>query len=278
MSRLALISDIHGNGIALDTVLATIARENVDDVICLGDLAAGGPQPREVISRLRRLDCQVVRGNADCWLHAGLPPGRTDETRRLDVVVAWARKRLAADDCEYLAALPATLRVSTGGLDLFCFHGSPRADTDSLLRTTPAAQVDQVVAEAPALPARPRPQKRALVPRRRQRRRHRRLPRLAAVGHLAERKGSGATCEFRSSRVLVAMARGVRGKPTPGPGPSAHSPRGSPRTRAGASAARPSGAAGGDRSDRWWRVGHDHRALRASRARTPRPARTRRPR
>ena len=152
MSRLALISDIHGNGVALDTVLAAIARENVDDVICLGDLAAGGPQPREVISRLRELDCQVVRGNADCWLLTGLPPGRSDETRRLDDAVAWARKRLAADDCEYLAALPATLRVSTGGLDLFCFHGSPSANTDSLLPTTPAAKVDRLLTEAPAVP------------------------------------------------------------------------------------------------------------------------------
>ena len=64
MARVAIISDIHGNGVALDAVLADIARDDVDNVICLGDLAAGGPQPDAVISRLRELDCQVVRGNA----------------------------------------------------------------------------------------------------------------------------------------------------------------------------------------------------------------------
>jgi predicted phosphodiesterase len=93
-----------------------------------------------------------VRGNADGWLLAGLPAGRSDETRRLNEVVAWARDRLAADDCDYLDALPATLRVTTGGLDLFCCHGSPRADTDRLLPTTPPAELDRLLAGAPAAP------------------------------------------------------------------------------------------------------------------------------
>jgi putative phosphoesterase len=150
VARVAIISDIHGNGVALDAVLADIARDEVDNVICLGDLAAGGPQPDAVISRLRELDCQVVRGNADRWLLASLPPGGSTETRRLEEVVAWARTRLAAADWEYLAALPTTLHLSTDGLDLFCFHGSPSADTDSLLATTPAAKVDQLLAGAPA--------------------------------------------------------------------------------------------------------------------------------
>jgi putative phosphoesterase len=150
VSRLALISDIHGNNVALDAVLAEIDRDNVDDIICLGDLVAGGPQPGAVIRRLRELDCQVVRGNADRWLLEGLPPGRSDETRRLGEVVAWARTRLATDDCEYLAALPATLHVSRDDLDLFCFHGSPGVDTESLLPTTPSPKLDQLLADAPA--------------------------------------------------------------------------------------------------------------------------------
>ncbi len=41
--RIGLIADIHGNCIALDAVLAALARDGVDDVICLGDVAALGP-------------------------------------------------------------------------------------------------------------------------------------------------------------------------------------------------------------------------------------------
>jgi predicted phosphodiesterase len=150
MSELALISDIHGNGVALDAVLTDLARRGVGQVVCLGDLAAGGPQPHEVIATVRELDCPVVRGNADRWLLEGLPPGRSAETRRLGEVVAWARERLAPADLDHLAALPQTRRIgAAAGPSLFCFHGSPRADLDSLLATTPEAELDDLLAEAP---------------------------------------------------------------------------------------------------------------------------------
>jgi putative phosphoesterase len=150
MSRLALISDIHGNGVALDAVLADLARRGVERIVCLGDLAAGGPQPREVIARLCELGCRAVRGNADGWLLEGLPAGHSEETRRLGDVVAWARARLAPDDVDYLAALPPTLTVTAGGGTVLCFHGSPRSDVESLLVTTPEHALDQVFGAAEA--------------------------------------------------------------------------------------------------------------------------------
>src|SRR6266511_4277048 len=143
MSRLALISDIHGNGIALDTVLADLAQHDVEQIVCLGDVAAGGPQPNEVIARLRELGCQAVRGNADGWLLDGLPAGRSEETRRLGEVVGWAHMTLAPDDLDYLAALPASLTVTVDGITLLCFHGSPRSDVESLLATTPEHELDE---------------------------------------------------------------------------------------------------------------------------------------
>jgi putative phosphoesterase len=149
MSRLALISDIHGNGVALDAVFADLARRDVADIVCLGDLAAGGPQPREVLARLRGLGCQAVRGNADGWLLEGLPPGRSNETRRLGVVVAWARATLAPDDLDYLAGLPPTLTITVDDLSLLCFHGSPRSDVEPLLTTTPEHELDEALAAAP---------------------------------------------------------------------------------------------------------------------------------
>jgi putative phosphoesterase len=149
MSRLALISDIHGNGVALDAVLADLARRDVADIVCLGDLAAGGPQPREVLARLRELGCQAVRGNADGWLLEGLPPGRSNVTRRLGEVVAWARATLAPADLDYLAGLPPTLTITVDDRSLLCFHGSPRSDVEPLLATTPEHELDEALAAAP---------------------------------------------------------------------------------------------------------------------------------
>jgi putative phosphoesterase len=150
MRRLALISDIHGNGIALDAVLAELARRSVDEIVCLGDVAAGGPQPRAVIARLRELGCRCVRGNADGWLLDGMPPGRSEETRRLAEVVAWARASLAANDLDYLGSLPPTLTLTAGAVSLLCFHGSPRSEIDALLATTPEHALDETLAGAPA--------------------------------------------------------------------------------------------------------------------------------
>jgi len=151
MSRVGLISDIHGNAVALDAVLADIANRDIDEIICLGDVAAGGPQPREVIARLRELGCRVVRGNADGWLLAGLPTGRSEETRRLGEIVAWARSRLLPADLTYLAGLPPTASITTSdGLSLHCFHGSPQGDVDSLLATTTEKELDELFSDAPA--------------------------------------------------------------------------------------------------------------------------------
>jgi predicted phosphodiesterase len=49
MTRIALISDIHANEVALRAVLAEIRRTGVDQVICLGDVATLGPRPNAVI-------------------------------------------------------------------------------------------------------------------------------------------------------------------------------------------------------------------------------------
>jgi predicted phosphodiesterase len=45
---IALIADIHGNAVALDRVLSDIDNQKPDQVVCLGDVAATGPQPRQV--------------------------------------------------------------------------------------------------------------------------------------------------------------------------------------------------------------------------------------
>ena len=66
--RFGLISDIHGNLQALDLVLAELGKTPVDALVCLGDVASLGPQPRQVLARLRQLQIPVVMGNHDNYL------------------------------------------------------------------------------------------------------------------------------------------------------------------------------------------------------------------
>ena len=69
--RIAILSDIHGNCVALDAVLAELQSEPIDGLVCLGDAVQGGPQPAQVVARLRETACRVVMGNADTWLLTG---------------------------------------------------------------------------------------------------------------------------------------------------------------------------------------------------------------
>ena len=148
-TELGLISDIHGNAVALDAVVTDLERRRVREAICLGDIAAGGPQPGAVIARLRELGCLCVRGNAESWVLDRLPPGRSEETRRLAAVVAWTRTVLSRDDVDYLAGLPPTLTASVGAVSVFCFHGSPRSEIERLLAGTPEHELEDALAEAP---------------------------------------------------------------------------------------------------------------------------------
>jgi predicted phosphodiesterase len=145
MGRVAVISDIHGNGVALDAVLGDWERRGGGDVVCLGDATGGGPHPDQVLTRLRELDCGMVRGNADDWLLSGLPghPGDSD-TEALVEIVAWGRERLSEENRAFLHRLPRTRELPLDHTRrLLAFHGTPRGTTERLLHTMP----DSVLAE-----------------------------------------------------------------------------------------------------------------------------------
>lgn len=63
--KFAIFSDIHGNLEALKAVLADIAAERVQEMICLGDIVGYGPNPAECLELIRGLSCSVVLGNHD---------------------------------------------------------------------------------------------------------------------------------------------------------------------------------------------------------------------
>lgn len=143
--RLGLISDIHGNLLALDLVLADLQAARVDQILCLGDVASLGPQPNEVIARLRELDIPVLRGNHEAYLlNLELT---ADQQPWLRAVEHWCRSRLSDDEVAYLRSLPDQW---TGwlepGVALTAFHGSPRSNEEWLFPTTAPEQLDAMLA------------------------------------------------------------------------------------------------------------------------------------
>ena len=146
--RLALLADLHGNLLALEAVLAALAHEGVEQFVCLGDVAATGPQPRETLQRLRTLSCPVVMGNADAWL-LDPPTAASDDAaiRRIEEIDRWGAAQLGPDEFVFIRGFQSTVSVELpGAATLLCFHGSPRSYDDSLRATTPVEELTLLLA------------------------------------------------------------------------------------------------------------------------------------
>lgn len=63
--KIAIISDIHANIEALIEVFKDIDKENVDEIICLGDIVGYGPNPNEAIDMVKEMVNYVIKGNHD---------------------------------------------------------------------------------------------------------------------------------------------------------------------------------------------------------------------
>jgi len=68
-TRIALISDLHGNALALKEVLARIANLGVDQIVCLGDVATLGPDPERVLELVHESNAICILGNHDEFMH-----------------------------------------------------------------------------------------------------------------------------------------------------------------------------------------------------------------
>jgi predicted phosphodiesterase len=145
--RIALISDIHGSLVSLEAVLTDIGREQVDRIVCLGDVATMGPQPGEVVARLRALGIIGIVGNHDSDL------SDLDLIRRDMDVPPWeveildrCANRLSKADLDYLRSFQPLIEIPLGAeMALLCFHGSPRSNKDMILSTTPTAELDEML-------------------------------------------------------------------------------------------------------------------------------------
>jgi putative phosphoesterase len=144
--RIALISDIHGNSVALNAVMADIAANNVDRVVCLGDVATLGPDPRGVIQILRDHGCPCILGNHDAFmLDEGLIHTYTEAPIVVEAV-DWCREQLEASDFEFLEGFVDGMMIDLGdGQTLQLFHGTPNSHMVDVLCTTEPDRLDEML-------------------------------------------------------------------------------------------------------------------------------------
>lgn len=144
--KIAFISDIHGNATALEAVLADIEKKQADKIVVLGDIAYRGPEPKKSVELVRNLNTEVIKGNADEWVHRGIKTGEVPD-QALDTMKKeqeWAVDQLSDEDMEYLRNLPSEVIVElTDRIKVHCFHATP----ESLFEAVKPAESDQTLEE-----------------------------------------------------------------------------------------------------------------------------------
>ena len=154
---LALISDIHGNALALDAAIADIESHQPDRLAILGDLALNGPRPAEVVERVMELEAAgalVIAGNTDIAVADGdytaAFPWLDEIPEGHQAAAEWARDRLTDEQLEYLRRLPAERRVALDDLLVLACHASPGSQTSGLAVDLDAAVTVQRVTRTDA--------------------------------------------------------------------------------------------------------------------------------
>jgi putative phosphoesterase len=137
--RVAVLSDVHGNAVALEAVLAELAADRPELIVLGGDLT-WGPLPHETALLLQELPAPalLIRGNAERALfeqQSGTPRER------------WLLDAHTDEDMAFLrgAVEGATVEIAGLGPVRFC-HGSPRSDEELITPETPEERLAAAVA------------------------------------------------------------------------------------------------------------------------------------
>ena len=138
MTRIALLSDVHGNLAALEAVTKEIRREKPDAVLVAGDLVLNGPEPNATVDALRVLESEgalIVSGNTDIAVGdfdygSAFPHYQDGVPDTVTAAAEWAHDELGDDQLEWLRRLPAERRIRTADDSLvLVVHASPGSQT-----------------------------------------------------------------------------------------------------------------------------------------------------
>ena len=118
MPKIAIMSDIHANGDALDVVLEKCREVGVDKYVSLGDIVGYNAEPAECLRRVRELPLlAMVRGNHDEYTAADDDEvaGFNENAR---IAVLWTREQLSAEECAWLVRQPYRCPIPGGNATL----------------------------------------------------------------------------------------------------------------------------------------------------------------
>lgn len=146
--KLGIITDIHNNLFALNTVLKYFAEQNCDKIICCGDIIGIGPYPEETVQRMMKVQNLIaVKGNHDGYFVDGMPTEFPNE-ERMDygemLHHKWEHSMLSESSAKFLKSLPVQAKFFVGNYELAVMHYCMN-DAGDYVKFVPNPSEDDVV-------------------------------------------------------------------------------------------------------------------------------------
>ncbi|HHN78014.1 MAG TPA: metallophosphoesterase [Phycisphaerales bacterium] len=151
----AVISDIHGNAVALRTVLDDIASRGIERIICLGDIIGYGPDPLDCVDLVREKCAWSLMGNHDF----GVLYEPTNFNPGAEAAAYWTRDQfdnepddaLRAERYDFLGRLRVRvvdpeLGAGNGDAGVLCVHASPRRPINEYIFPDDATEAPEKMA------------------------------------------------------------------------------------------------------------------------------------
>lgn len=146
--KIAVLSDIHGNGIALKYVSDDLKTQKIDKVIILGDVVMKGPIPNEVMTELNKFNILAwIKGNTDEWFNEvddnWIP--ETDREKELFDYYKYAKENMTKENIEFINNLPIEYSIQYAGIKILCVHGTPKSIVEAIDSSVPVNEIKEIV-------------------------------------------------------------------------------------------------------------------------------------
>lgn len=143
--RVAVFGGVYSNWLALEEVVEDARSRGAEELYCLGDLGAFGPNPDKVFPRLREAGVKAIRGNYDDSISRGLDDCQCGYTDPRDNHFARLSYRYTFRNTsprwrEWMGTLPEHRRVRMNGTEVLMCHGSPRRMNEFLWESATSTQ------------------------------------------------------------------------------------------------------------------------------------------
>ena len=123
MDKIAIISDIHGNLEAINSVIEDIKERKIEKIFCLGDIVAKGTHQEECVNLIKE-NCEIVlKGNCDDYFTSKIDRETKSEIefKRID----WINSKLSDESKNFLKSLPYSFEFYLSGRLVRLFHATP---------------------------------------------------------------------------------------------------------------------------------------------------------